>query len=77
MQTQLSIQSVFQTEPALRDIVETAVQLVALGNNKWVMYSKAKAQAQPLVGWTARNGALRSTAAYDLFIDHLCDRLGL
>lgn len=77
MTAPLTIDRIFALEPALREIAETAAQLAMLGNNKWVLYSKAKAQVQKLVGWTARKNELRNSATYDLFIDHLCDKLSL
>lgn len=75
MQNLLTIETLFAIEPRLYDIVETAAQLVELGNNPWVMYSTAKARARYLVGWTARREELRNSVAYDLFIGHLCDKL--
>ena len=70
------LQQILSAEPGLVPIVMAAAeQRNTVGYDRSQRYSHLKHQAERLVGWFAKNAALRSSPAYDVVIETIADLL--
>lgn len=71
-----SLEMLYSVEPQLRGIADDATkQKRRRFDAKLEAYSSAKAAADKLIGWGARDPRLRSSGAWDCFFDHILDEL--
>jgi len=68
----LSLDTIYEAEPELRAIAESATRYRRRGRGvRLSAYEDAKREARPLVGWYARNPRLKNSAAWDCFFRHI------
>ncbi len=71
-----NIEMIYQVEPSLKEIVLKCKEYRKKPVSKrYDFYSDVKEETYKLVGWGARDPRLRSTGAYDYFIDRVIDEL--
>lgn len=73
-----TLDMLYQVEPELKEIAAQTVAQKRRGiHAKLDAYTKAKDDAEELVGWLARDPRLRNEGAWDCFFNYVLDQLNI